>query len=356
VILVCPDTNSLHGDPLFRSKPALSLLDAITDGDVEIHLSPVVVAELTRQESDLLSGTKDDLRKSVDRRYATNKPDGLRLSGEFDELVDRLGTEFNAELAAVIARTGVVVDPYPAVKAQELTKRDLERRRPFQEKGDEKKHYSTGMRDALIWEGLLGKVANSGPDDNKKSLHQDLLADLDERGIPRAKVIYAPNLYQVNTVIAEVRKTITETHARAAQVATLTLVALTGEEVGSQLQYGGDYGVPDEYSGLELPPEFEGARIVAVDQNGDAIIDRNEDGSYRVRIPATISIEGTMSTFDYYGYEDDNPFELWEHLNDHYVSVSLSQDVVFDSSVAIADGSLSVVDFGLTASDSMLPA
>lgn len=362
MIVIHPDTNALHGDPLFRSAPAQALLKSLVVDEVELHLSPVVIAELQRQEEDQLDNTKSDLHTSVDRRFKTNQKDGAKLSADFDNLVDKLHAEFESELASLISRAAVSVDSYPTVSIKDLVERDLARRRPFQEKGDEKNHHSTGMRDTLIWEGLLVKAESMGPDDvlvfvtqdggflneHKSSLHEDLLADLNERGISQEKVLYAPNLYQANTLVSAARKTISDMHAKVTGVATLALVGITGESVGVQLQYGGDYGVPDEFAGLELGSDLEDANIVAVDQDGEAELGRVDDETYVVRIPATVTVEGAMSTSEYFSYDDDhNPYELWEVLNDHYVAVSTSREVIFEATVKLMDGTLSAAGFEL---------
>jgi hypothetical protein len=51
--------------------------------------------------------------------------------------------------------------------------RDFERRRPLQERGDETNHYSTGIRDTLIWAGLLEKAETSPPGDTSMFVTQD---------------------------------------------------------------------------------------------------------------------------------------------------------------------------------------
>jgi hypothetical protein len=88
--------------------------------------------------------------------------------------------------------------PYPLTTHAELLRRDLDRRKPFNEKG-------RGYRDALIWESILELAAkseneivlvsrNAGDFGKDGFLHPDLAQDLIQRGLPSTRVKWVPGI------------------------------------------------------------------------------------------------------------------------------------------------------------------
>jgi len=97
-----------------------------------------------------------------------------------------------------LARAGTIV-PIPVIPHEQLVRRASERRHPFNEHG-------SGYRDALIWESVCD-LASAGPlvflTQNSQDfgvspdLHEDLRADLVERGVRAESVILESTLARV---------------------------------------------------------------------------------------------------------------------------------------------------------------
>ncbi len=190
--IVLIDTNAVHRDPWMRNDPGTNLLAAAAAGECRIVFPQVVVDELRRQQSEWLKKHRKELAATI-QDMRGNPVDVEGMAATLETNLDSMHSQIDVSFDALVASKGVVVAPVPADVTENLVARDLAVRRPFLEVGSES--WSTGFRDAVIWETAL-VLLDEMPEDEKlifvtkdqgfladglKSLHQDLLDDLDAR-------------------------------------------------------------------------------------------------------------------------------------------------------------------------------
>lgn len=176
------DANVLIGDYWLRSPSFLLLREFLKNSKATLVIPKIVFEEVVNHH-------REDVRK-----LKADIQDNLRESGRL--LRDTSGGKWLIELnrrqandsyekflSTELTNLGAVIPDYGNIPHSEIVKRDLRRRRPFQQSGK-------GYRDALLWETILrGYVLPdaltvivtqnskdfSGGDD---ALHKDLLEDI----------------------------------------------------------------------------------------------------------------------------------------------------------------------------------
>ncbi|WIB12573.1 PIN domain-containing protein [Curtobacterium sp. MCPF17_052] len=201
MLIVVLDTNAVHRDPWLTRDVAPKLIQLAASEVCEIVYPQVVIKELTRQRIESAREALDSAAAGVEQMGAA----GINVAETVTLLQnahDRIESDIDNAFVEVLAKPGVRDVPVPEVKTTDLLGRDLGRRRPFLEIEQGKTRKSLGFRDVLIWESVLEvlQTSNSGDTvlfvtfdggfiaDDKKSLHADLLEDLDGFGIPRERI------------------------------------------------------------------------------------------------------------------------------------------------------------------------
>jgi hypothetical protein len=328
--IVLIDTNAVHRDPWMRNDPGTDLLAAAAAGECRVVFPQVVVDEVRRQQSEWLKKHRKELAATIEDMRG-NPVDVEGMAATLGKNLDDMQSQIDASFDALIASKGVEVAPAPADVTESLVARDLAVRRPFLEVGSEP--WSTGFRDAVIWETAL-VVLDQMPEDEKlifvtkdhgfltdglKSLHQDLLDDLDARGIPHDRVEIAQTTFAARAAAGK--------HAELAErvrVATDSLFELAGEEISERLVAGGDYGMPD-FVQFELP-WMENAEISGIDQLTEFVFEpvgAPEDGIVVGRADAELYLEGFTFKSDFPwavldGEGGESSLTLIEEVNDQY--------------------------------------
>lgn len=332
--IVLIDTNAVHRDPWMRNDPGTDLLAAAAAGECRVVFPQVVVDELRRQQSEWLKKHRKELAATI-QDMRGNPVDVEGMAATLETNLDSMHSQIDVSFDELVASKGVVVAPVPADVTENLVARDLAVRRPFLEVGSES--WSTGFRDAVIWETAL-VLLDEMPEDEKlifvtkdqgfladglKSLHQDLLDDLDARGTSHDRVEIAQTTFAARAAAGKHAD-----HAERVRVATDSLFELAGVEISEHLVAGGDYGMPDFVEfGL---PWMENAEISGIDQLTEFVFEpvgAPDDGIVVGRADAEINLEG-------YTHKSDIPWELLDgegeesslsiigDLNDHYYETS----------------------------------
>ncbi|WP_341358933.1 PIN domain-containing protein [Georgenia sp. M64] len=328
MLAVVLDTNAVYSDPWLASAPGKKLLELAAHGSCVVVYPQVVIDELRRQ--------RREAAEKAHRQAANGVSDMEKAGVEVTQTAAHLKASFekidldlNTAFEAVLQLDNVVTAPVPDVAATEILKRDLARRRPFMEVEVGQKSASVGFRDTLIWETVLAvleqdanyeKVLLATADkgflsDDLKSLHEDLIDDLDGRHIDRKRAGSVKNVFNANAEVGEAA-------ARAALVtaATDALYELAGEDISLQLVNSGDYDYPD-FVQFEIP-DMESASISYIDQT--TAFEFAEDRSTRTvtaTADALISIEGVVFKGDWLSDEGET-MSLLGVLNDHYFEAS----------------------------------
>lgn len=328
--LVVIDSNAVHRDPWMKNAPGQELLANASRGDCKVVFPQVVLDELLRQQHDWVQDNHDAVTTVVDRMRG-NPVDVSDTAKVLKSSFDALSKQIEKSFDALKAHPGVEVAPVPAAPdvTARLVARDLARKRPFLEVGSE--GWSAGYRDAVIWETVLGCLGWLEDDeklifvtadkgfltDDKKSLHADLLDDLDRERVAHDRVVSAQTtaraLAEIQAVVEHASKT-----REMVEVATNELFSLDGRDISLQTVYGGDYDYPD-FVKFEMP-SLESAMIAAIDQNTSWVFEEEVDGVVSGRSEVVLSVQGAVEKSTWF-QEDGGEFELYDDLNDWYFEV-----------------------------------
>ncbi|MFC8618976.1 PIN domain-containing protein [Micromonospora purpureochromogenes] len=351
MILVCLDANALHGDPLLLKQFSRRLLDHVEKGTCQVHLSPVVGAELDRMLRDELGAEHDSLVtriKDVGGRHQTPVTDLLADLEAFRSAARR---QIDARREQLAATDGFFVQPWPNCSSQEVVERELARRRPFI---DKEKVGTIGHRDTIIWLGVLALAAGR-PDDTiafvtkdngflgGDGLHEDLQEDLINCGVELTRVERFRDVFSLVTYLDKQFKASKRTAARAA----IRQALHEYNDVLIKLEWGWEFdpregGLVEPEIDAGLPHEMENVMVTHIESPLDVKIepDTPESGEpVRCTHEVTVSIDGAMTKSDWYSHAYPD-LDLWDNdLNEHYVSVDavrvleLTTEVLYDPEV-----------------------
>lgn len=192
------DANVVIGDYWLRSPSFLLLREFLKNSKATLVVPKIVFEEVVNHHREdvrkLKADTQDNLREAARLFRATNVGNWL------NELNTREAkASYEQFLSEQLTKIGAVFPDYANIPHGDVVKRDLRRRKPFQQSGK-------GYRDTLLWETILrGYVLPdtltvivthnskdfSGGDD---TLHKDLLQDIWSRKTVSAHVVISPSL------------------------------------------------------------------------------------------------------------------------------------------------------------------
>lgn len=320
MLTVVLDSNSVHKNTWLTSGPGPELLKRAKLGSCRIVFPEVVLEELRRQQFEAAASSKEQASKALETMSTTGIDVGAS-SQHLETMFRQVNVDIDAAFSALLANPQVSCEPIPHISIADAVRRDLDRRRPFEEIQHNKKVKSVGFRDAVIWETVLAILADQTAsdtvlfvsadkafsDDASLSIHPHLLKDLDERGVSQSRLMSAKNPFQAIAII--------DGHSAQTTAATEALYSLVRENIESQLVHGGDYDYPDfvEFT----VPDFESAYINDIEQtkefefvsNGDKVTATGE---------AVIYLEGAIYKGDWYT-SDHNTVRISGELNRHYL-------------------------------------
>ena len=232
---------------------------------------------------------------------------------------------------------------YPDVSHNEMVKRAVARRRPFDDKG-------SGFRDALIWYSILQLAKTVGDEivlvslDNDfagadKKLHSDLTDELVECGHSKDKVILVQSLADfIDTYVRPNLKSVVEDSPKEALA-----------EWGLDLEEAIALAVQDTYAGEEWSPEqlglqweYETLHLDIVEQVDDfEVVEVREvsNSQYLIRIKSSLECSFDAFVFKADTYIMDDLRIVDFDWNDHYAlaTVSLPLLVEIDLLIDLSD-------------------
>jgi hypothetical protein len=371
VFRVYVDSNSLHGDRLL-TKPRLGkrILDFATEGRCVLHLSPVVIGELSRQELTELKDNHTEMDTRIDRIDRAHG-DTSQLRAQLRAFVENAESLIGNRFQKLVAGGGVVIQPWPAYSGEEIVKRELDYRRPFLRK----EVGTIGHRDTVIWLGLV-ELAKSFPDDTiffitnddgfkkEKKLHPDLIDELASAGVNVDHVRLYPDFYPLleflkTTPVEEdeeaeededatdedVEEELPDVPDLATWRAAITQALWEYNETLKEItwtrkpSHDGDWYDPDWEIGL--PKALEDAELLAIDGPFEVSIGADHvtvDEPVTCTHQITLSLSGFMTKWDWYDLEDEADISLVDgDWNDHYVvvdaapTIKVTTKVIYDS-------------------------
>lgn len=391
------DTNAVHRDPWLTRDDAPKLVQLAACGACEIVYPRVVIRELTRQRIESAREAHGAAAHGVTQMGLAGI-DIAQTSSLLEKAHDRIEADIDDAFVAMLAKTGIRSVPVPDVKTTDLLDRDLGRRRPFLEIEHNKKMKSLGFRDVLIWESVLKLLEASEPEDtvvfvtfdvgfiaeDRKSLHVDLLEDLDQRGIPRERVRLARGIPEAISLVEEFltdtaadttagataedlfgeeslplveptvpdeptpsteepadpersqppveiavhelkRMSFAVPHSSLVRAATDALYDLVNEDISEQLSYGGDHQYPSFVKFTVPIPE--GGTITGIDQTKEFSFEESEQSPDVLvgTAEAVITLEGALYRGDW--FIGEGSVSITGQINDHYLDASAEVEV-----------------------------
>lgn len=319
---VVVDTNMIVASPRLNSGSWRALFSAARSGVVTIYVPEVCLIEAEgwmRREADIR------LRQFVKAAHQMEHLGVRTFNGdngiaEVRRLSSEVAEGYDSYLRKRLRDVSTVMD-LPDVPHEDLVRRAVDRRLPFQEKG-------TGYRDALIWESVC-HLAAEGPvtllTSNVKdfgdgsTLAVDLVNDLHGRGTPPEHVSLATSAVDLVQALLpagfDVRSDVERVLNEGRQIQTL------GEQINLAFGQMDSLPYPDDGS---LPPVFESPEVEgAWDLDAIRVVDANavEDESYFVvgEVRATSRIYDIISDSRWRSLTDSERNELddaWDHGHD----------------------------------------
>ena len=185
------DTNIIFSDFHLKGAKINGLCESVKSTGDSVYIPAIVVDESINKYREKLQECKSKIDKSIsDFKRLTGKDIGG--SSISDEFIAKEANEYAVLFKKQLRKLDIKIIPYPSTSHQELVKRDLARKKPFQESGK-------GYRDALIWESVksicdkptslfdMPKIifVNKNHKDfcEDSILHPDLKSDLTDNGI-----------------------------------------------------------------------------------------------------------------------------------------------------------------------------
>nr|WP_154923548.1 PIN domain-containing protein [Microbacterium testaceum] len=385
MLLVVVDSNSLHRDPWMTRDAAKALVELAGSGACEIVYPQVVMSELRRQSVDSASRAHESAATGV-RQMGAAGVDVAQTAIDLRAAHDRIEADIDSAFAELLARDGVRTVSVPAVPAQDLLDRDLDRRRPFLEIEQSKKKKSLGFRDVLIWESVLHLLQEAKPDesvlfvtfdkgflaDDEKSLHPHLMEDLDRLSIARDSIHWSRSIAEANTVVrarvpepsvgdellepesnsmedtVEPEHTGPIPHEDSVEVAIRELREMRPHveradlvKAATDALYDLVYtDVPDEL----VPAPMEGAVIAGIDQTTEFTFEEDPASPDTVvaRSEAVLTVEGGVYRGDWFA--DEGAVTISGQLNDHYLEGSAEVEATVIVELNLDEGLVSAVE------------
>ncbi|MGY4785051.1 PIN domain-containing protein [Rhodococcus opacus] len=196
-MFVVLDSNILLQDKKLTSAKFESILASSEAGHIQLVVPQVVFDEYINKFRETAPKAYQEFNNSL-RSYKAYLPESQQSNFTNDKPdFEELTTIHQKAFTDILFRAKAKILPYPATTHEAITRRALDRRRPFTKEGH------VGYRDVLIWESILelapqGKtflVTNDGGfvdgADGTPKLHPDLIADLEKSRLnPERVVIY----------------------------------------------------------------------------------------------------------------------------------------------------------------------
>lgn len=327
------DTNIIHKDFFLGNAQIISLCETAKICGIKVLVPQVVIDEVVNHYREKIDEANKDFEKtksSLSFFYPNESVGDYFSSAKTDQLLK----DYRNTLIKRLAELGIELIPYPKVLHEDLVKRDLARRKPFQESGK-------GYRDALIWESVLNKIekTNNNPDIvfinkntkdffEKDRLHPDLVADIENKGL-------SPQSLEVHTDISKV----IEKHIKPRQasldslktkyagkdcIGTIDINSYIIDKIACYIPDGSIDNIPYFQSGMGR--YMENVDIYGISDLTCKITDIRllNDNQIIVDVDSTILLDyfAYLHKYDSYLFDDKNMPNIVDYnLNRHYMEV-----------------------------------
>lgn len=343
------DTNIIFSDFHLKGAKIKNLCESVKSTGDSVHIPAVVVDESINKYKE----KTQECKSKIDRGISDFK----RLTGKdvednpiSDEFILKEAEEYAGNFKKQLRELGIKIIPYPSIPHQELVKRDLARKKPFQETGK-------GYRDALIWESVksicekslslfeIPKIifVNKNHKDfcEEGLLHPDLKEDLVNNGINEDYI----------RVIEDIDIFIKEYIKPKQKILKNILDALNIDKQYNEIDLNieienrtTEFLLHREFDYEESPfrQEFENPSVVSVDEPSFTVTEVRQISEEEILVEVEIDVD---CEFDFFIFksdamcmdEDELPY-IWNNdWNKHYmaasktISVKLKMTLIVDT-------------------------
>lgn len=328
------DTNIIFSDFHLKGARIKNLCESVKSTGDTVHIPEVVVDESINKYREKTR----ECKLKIDRGISDFK----RLTGKdvednpiSDEFILKESEKYARSFKKQLQELGIKIIPYPSISHQELVKRDLARKKPFQETGK-------GYRDALIWESVKSICEKSlslfeNPkiifvNKNHKDfceeglLHPDLKEDLVNNGINED---YVRVIEDIDMFIKEYIKPKQK------------ILKNIQEELNANKQYNGIYLNTEinnritefllhrefDYEESPFRQEFENPSVVGINEPSFTVMEVRQISEEEFLVEVKINVDCEFNFFIFKNDamcmdEDELPY-IWDSdWNKHYMAAS----------------------------------
>lgn len=328
------DTNIIFSDFHLKGARIKNLCESVKSTGDTVHIPEVVVDESINKYREKTR----ECKLKIDRGISNFK----RLTGKdvednpiSDEFILKESEKYARSFKKQLQELGIKIIPYPSISHQELVKRDLARKKPFQETGK-------GYRDALIWESVKSICEKSlslfeNPkiifvNKNHKDfceeglLHPDLKEDLVNNGINED---YVRVIEDIDIFIKEYIKPKQK------------ILKNIQEELNANKQYNGIYLNTEinnritefllhrefDYEESPFRQEFENPSVVGINEPSFTVMEVRQISEEEFLVEVKIDVDCEFNFFIFKNDamcmdEDELPY-IWDSdWNKHYMAAS----------------------------------
>lgn len=330
------DTNIIFRDFHFSSPASRTLLSGMAKANHSLYIPKIVFDEIVNK---YVEGVGELLGKA--RRLGFL---GLTTNDSVVNDVIQARLSYTEFLMRIVKSVGASILDYPTTSHEELVERALKRKKPFRSTD------TGGYRDALVWE-TIKILASKNPketiafvsdnpkdfsDDSRKSLHSDLIEELNALGDNVSSVLLYNNLDEfVSENILPVLELIEKVKAEldAETYKPLNLKAVLLGDLPDLVRYMGFSA-----RNLELPSEFEElvlSQVEEVDNIHKISVHKLPTEELLINLAANIKCEFEFFMFkgDFYAMDFRENITLWdEDWNEWYVfgSIELKVEILLN--------------------------
>lgn len=328
------DTNIIFSDFHLKGARIKNLCESVKSTGDTVYIPEVVVDESINKYREKTR----ECKLKIDRGISDFK----RLTGKdvednpiSDEFILKESEKYARSFRKQLQELGIKIIPYPSISHQELVKRDLARKKPFQETGK-------GYRDALIWESVKSICEKSlslfeNPkiifvNKNHKDfceeglLHPDLKEDLVNNGINED---YVRVIEDIDIFIKEYIKPKQK------------ILKNIQEELNANKQYNGIYLNTEinnritefllhrefDYEESPFRQEFENPSVVGINEPSFTVMEVRQISEEEFFVEVKIDVDCEFNFFIFKSDamcmdEDELPY-IWDSdWNKHYMAAS----------------------------------
>lgn len=353
------DTNIIYGDFFLKNAQIISLCETASRCGIGIYIPEVVMDEIINQYREKLveicPKVNDCIRgiTQIAPQYAFNNP-------FTDAVKDKLLKEYESYIRIRINELGIKIIPYPHISHKDVVKRDLARKRPFQNSGK-------GYRDALIWESVLDIMEhtetppaivfiNRNTKDffDKDVLHPDLIEDL----VSKDFKITDLNIYnEISGAIKEHIKPrqerleeMTRKYAGTSKIETIDLNVFVENKIDDELR--NLFSDEDIIPRLEIKSYVENPELSAISSINCSVTDIRMLTDDKIIVEADAQIEFEYEAFLFKADtplidDRDMPTIIDDDWNKHYMLVADTSTIDVNLSLVIDSGLNEILNYSI---------